>query len=186
MLLAFSLQVAYETHWSTSKIFQRNSHSRTLYHQEDGGGERDRERNVERESNITFFLGLEINIKYNKWAIINEILIRILALIRVFFLLLDLLISNGNTIYLFEKVGYIDNIGSILHFSTISPIDSFFLPRRASLLFNFIEFILHSSLFWENCNLNNKKFNFSSHQWKSWVLDNFAKPTSVCVREEED
>ena len=95
MLLAFSLQVAYETHWSAPKIFQRNSHSHTLYHKKDGGGETDRERNVERESHITFFfLDLEINIKYNKWGIINEILIRILALIRVFFLLLDLLKSN--------------------------------------------------------------------------------------------
>ena len=46
-----------------------------------------RKRKRERESNITFFffLGLEIDIKYNKWGIINEILIKILALMRVFF-----------------------------------------------------------------------------------------------------
>ena len=58
-------------------------------------GERDREKR--RESNITFFffLGLEIDIKYNKWGIINEILIRILALMRVFFWPLDLLKSNS-------------------------------------------------------------------------------------------
>ena len=90
------LQVAYENHWSAPKIFQRNSHSHTLYHREDGGGERDRERNVERESNITSsFLGLETDIKYNKWGIINETLIRILALMMIFFWPLDLLKSNG-------------------------------------------------------------------------------------------
>ena len=55
----------------------------------------DSERNVESESNITFFLGLKINIKYNKCGIINEILIKILALMRVFFCPLDLLKSNG-------------------------------------------------------------------------------------------
>ena len=95
--MAFSLQVAYETHWSAPKILKRNSHSHTLYHQEDGGGERDRERNVERErgSNIRLFLGLEIDIKYNKWGIINEILTRILALMMMFFWPLDLLKSNG-------------------------------------------------------------------------------------------
>ena len=39
-----------------------------------------------RDSNVTFFfLGLEIDIKYNKWEIINEILIKILALMRIFF-----------------------------------------------------------------------------------------------------
>ena len=49
-----------------------------------------------RDSNVTFFfLGLEIDIKYNKWEIINEILIRILALMGVFFWPLDLLRSNG-------------------------------------------------------------------------------------------
>ena len=55
----------------------------------------ERETYRERESNITFLLGLEIDIKYNKWGIINEILIRILALMRGFFLPLDLLKSNG-------------------------------------------------------------------------------------------
>ena len=104
-ILAFSLQVAYETHWSAPKILKKNSHSHTLYHQEDGGGERDRERNVERERvkyNI-FFLGLETDIKYNKWGINNEIIIRILALMRVFFWPLDLLKSNGlKKVYLFR------------------------------------------------------------------------------------
>ena len=47
-----------------------------------GGGEKDREKC--RDSNVTFFLGLEIDKKYNKWGIINEILIRILALMSLF------------------------------------------------------------------------------------------------------
>ena len=47
----------------------------------------DSERNVEREreSNITLFLGLDIDIKYNKLWIINETLIKMLALMRVYF-----------------------------------------------------------------------------------------------------
>ena len=53
----------------------------------------DSERNIERESNITLFLGLEIDIKYNKWGIINKILIKILALIKVW--PLDLLKFNN-------------------------------------------------------------------------------------------
>ena len=50
----------------------------------------------ERERNIYIFLGLEISMKCHKLGIINEILIRILALIKFFFFLpLDLLKSNG-------------------------------------------------------------------------------------------
>ena len=56
--------------------------------------ERERERERERIKCI-LLLGLEIRIECNKQGIINEILVRMLALMMVFFLPLDLLRSNG-------------------------------------------------------------------------------------------